>query len=130
VSRYTIGGTMRTTSIERIKDLTERGWWGDRTLDTLFRAAVESCPNHVALVDQFNRSEFTDGEAQRLTYAELANVADNLAAAFYEYGLRQDDIVVLQLPNIAELAALYLALGKLGVILSPVPIQYGPFELE
>ncbi len=121
---------MRTTPIERIRDLTERGWWGDRTLDTLFRAAVESSPNHVALVDQFNRSEFTDGEAQRLTYAELANVADNLAATFYEDGLRQDDIVVVQLPNIAELAALYLALGQLGVILSPVPIQYGPFELE
>jgi acyl-CoA synthetase (AMP-forming)/AMP-acid ligase II len=120
---------MRTTPNERIKDLTERGWWGESTLDSLFQAAVEGSPDHVALVDQFNRSEFTDGEAQRLTYTELANVADNLAAAFYENGLRQDDIVILQLPNIAELAALYLVLGKLGVILSPVPIQYGPFEL-
>ena len=121
---------MRTTPEERIADLTSRGWWGDRTLDTLFRAAVQSSPNHLALVDQFNRSDFTDGKAQRLTFAELANVADNLAAAFYDNGLRQDDIVVVQLPNIAELAVLYLALGKLGVILSPVPVQYGPFELE
>ncbi len=121
---------MRTTPTERIEDLTQRGWWGDRTLDTLFQAAVQSSPNHVALVDQFNRSDFTDGEAQRFTYAELANVADNLAAAFYDNGLRQDDIVVVQLPNIVELAVLYLALGKLGVILSPVPVQYGSFELK
>jgi acyl-CoA synthetase (AMP-forming)/AMP-acid ligase II len=120
---------MQTTPEERIADLTSRGWWGDRTLDTLFRAAVHSSPDHVALVDQFNRSEFTDGKAQRYTFAELANVADNLAADFYDNGLRQDDIVVVQLPNIAELAVLYLALGKLGVILSPVPVQYGPFEL-
>jgi acyl-CoA synthetase (AMP-forming)/AMP-acid ligase II len=120
---------MRTTTDERIKDLTERGWWGETTLDSLFRDAVARSPEHVALVDQFNRSEWCDGEAQRVTYAELANIADNLAAAFYDHGLRQDDIVVVQLPNIAELAVLYLALGRLGVILSPVPIQYGPFEL-
>ena len=121
---------MRTTPTERIEDLTHRGWWGEQTLDTLFQAAVESSPDHMALVDQFNRGDFTDGEARRFTYAELANVADNLAATFYDNGLRQDDIVVVQLPNIVELPILYLALGKLGVILSPVPVQYGPFELE
>jgi acyl-CoA synthetase (AMP-forming)/AMP-acid ligase II len=121
---------MQTTPEKRIADLTSRGWWGDRTLDTLFRAAVQSSPDHVALVDQFNRVDFTDGEAQRYTFAELANVVDNLAADFYNNGLRQDNIVVVQLPNIVELVVLYLALGKLGVILSPVPIQYGPFELE
>lgn len=84
----------------------------------------------MALVDQFNRSEFCDGEARRFTYADLANVVDNLAAAFRAHGLQQDDIVVAQLPNIVELAVLYLALGRLGVILSPVPVQYGPFELK
>ena len=121
---------MRTTPTDRIDELTQRGWWGDRTLDTLFKSAVEKSPDHMALVDQFDRSEFTDGEAKRLTFAELANAVDNLAAAFYDSGLRQDDIVVLQLPNIAELAVLYLALARLGVILSPVPVQYGRFELE
>jgi len=121
---------MRTTPSERIEDLTQRGWWGTETLDGLFKAAVQSNPDQLALADQFNRSDFTDGDAQRLTFAQLANVADNLAARFYESGLRQDDIVIVQLPNIVELAVLYLALGKLGVILSPVPIQYGQFELK
>jgi acyl-CoA synthetase (AMP-forming)/AMP-acid ligase II len=120
---------MRTTPGDRIDDLTRRGWWGDQTLDTLFRAAVASHPDHVALVDQFNRSDFTDGEPQRLSFARLARIVDNLAATFYAHGLRRDDIVVVQLPNIAELAVLYLALGRLGVILSPVPVQYGRFEL-
>jgi acyl-CoA synthetase (AMP-forming)/AMP-acid ligase II len=120
---------MRTTPTKRIDELTELGWWADRTLDDLFRDVVSKHPDSIALVDQFNRSDFTDGEAQRLTFAELERIADNLAADFHANGLRQDDIVVVQLPNIAELAVLYLALGKLGVILSPVPVQYGPFEL-
>ncbi len=122
--------SMRTTSSERINELTELGWWENRTLDDLFLDVVEKHPGHVALVDQFNRGEFTDGAAQRLTFGELRKIADNLAADFYANGLRQDDVVVVQLPNIAELAILYLALGKIGVIISPVPVQYGPFELE
>jgi acyl-CoA synthetase (AMP-forming)/AMP-acid ligase II len=121
---------MRTTPNERIEDLTQRGWWGEETLDSLLQTAVKAHPDHPALVDQFNRNEFCGGEAQRLTFAELGRAADNLAAAFFDNGLRQDDIVVVQLPNIAELAVIYLALGKLGVIISPVPVQYGPFELD
>lgn len=121
---------MRTTPAARIDDLTKRGWWANQTLDELFQSAVQRNPDQLALVDQYNRSEFTDGKAQRLSYAELENCAINLAQKFYAGGLRQNDIVVVQLPNIAELAVLYFALGKLGVIISPVPVQYGQFELE
>lgn len=121
---------MRTTPEQRINDFSERGWWGSETLDSIFMVSVAKYGAKTALVDQFNRSEFTDGKAHRLSFDELANAADNLAADFYNHGLRRDDVVVVQLPNIVELAVLYLALGKLGVILSPVPIQYGPFELE
>lgn len=124
------GNSMRTTPQERIDDLSKPGWWGTETLDSLFVAAVEKYGDRTALVDQFNRSEFTDGKAQRLSFDQLANAAENLAAKFFAHGLRRDDIVVVQLPNIAELAIIYLALGKLGVILSPVPIQYGLYELN
>jgi len=121
---------MRTTPTARINTLDELGWWENRTLDDLFRDVVQAHPDRLALIDQFNRSEFTDGAPQRLTFAELATMAENLAADLVAAGLRQDDIVVVQLPNIAELAVLYLALGRLGVVLSPVPVQYGQFELE
>ena len=121
---------MRTTPEERIREMTQSGGWGDQTLDSLLRETVAKHGKQTAIVDQFNRSEFTDDEAQRLNFIELANAANNLAEKFYAHGLRQDDIVIIQLPNIVELATLYLALGKLGVILSPVPVQYGSFELE
>ncbi|MDA7737957.1 acyl--CoA ligase [bacterium] len=45
-------------------------------------------------------------------------------------GKGEDDKVVVQLPNIAELALVYFALSKLGAIVSPVPVQYGSHELQ
>ena len=121
---------MRTTPDKRIEDFTRRGWWGDRTIGTLFDAAVNANPNRLALVDQFNREEFADGPPARLTFAELSDVVDSVSARFFEHGLRQEDIVAVQLPNIAELPVVYLALARLGVIISPVPVQYGEFELS
>ena len=121
---------MRTTSEQRIEEFTRHGWWGERTLTSLFDDAVSSNPDHPALVDQFNRSEFSDGDAVRLSFKEVSNVVDVLAASMYEHGIRQDDIAVVQLPNIAELPIIYLALARLGAIVSPVPVQYGKFELS
>ncbi|MFK7954910.1 MAG: class I adenylate-forming enzyme family protein [Lysobacterales bacterium] len=121
---------MLTSSKQRIDEMTQHGWWGEDRLDDLFLRAVSGSPQRTALVDPPDRSTLTDGSPMRWTFSDLAVLADNLAADLYARGLREDDIVVVQLPNIAELAILYLALGKLGVILSPVPMQYGPFELS
>lgn len=120
---------MRTTPQERIEDFTNRGWWGDKTLLSLFDKAVQDSPQHLALVDPPDRIEFTDGQPKRLSFEALAATADRLTAQFYAAGLRFDDIAVIQLPNIAELALVYLALSRLGVVVSPVPVQYGRFEL-
>lgn len=121
---------MRTTPQQKIEDFTRRGWWGERSLVTLFDDAVRSNPGNLALVDQFNRSEFSDGEPLRLTFSELSDIVDSIATGLYQHGIRQEHIVVVQLPNIAELPAVYLALARLGAIVSPVPVQYGPFELS
>jgi len=121
---------MRTTPDQRIEDFTRRGWWGERSLVTLLDDAISSSPDQLALVDQFNRKEFSDGDPQRLKFRELSGVVDSLAASLFAHGIRQEDIVVIQLPNIVELPVLYLALARLGAIISPVPVQYGPFELS
>ena len=42
----------------------------------------------------------------------------------------RDDILITQLPNIAEYPALYLAALRLGIIVSPVPMQFRRHELE
>jgi acyl-CoA synthetase (AMP-forming)/AMP-acid ligase II len=120
---------MQLTAPEKIRDFTARGWWGDDTLGTLFARTVDACPDRLALVDPPNRTEFTDGEPQRLTYKQLHDAVLSLACVLYGHGLRKDDIVVAQLPNIAEFTILYLAAAQLGLIVSPVPVQYGEHEL-
>ncbi len=121
---------MRTTTSERIEDFTRRGWWGERTILSLFDAAVAERPDQPALVDQANRADFADGDAERLSFTEVADAVANVSAVFHAHGLRKDDIVVVQLPNIVELPIVYLALARLGVVVSPVPVQYGKYELR
>jgi len=120
---------MRTTPAERAADFAARGWWGEDTLTSIFDQAVSDCPDRLALVDQFNRSDLTGSDPQRLTFAEIATRIRNLAAIIHAHGIRQDDTVVIQLPNVVELAMIYIALARLGVIVSPVPVQYGVHEL-
>ena len=121
---------MQTTSPDRIADYVARGWWAETTLLDLFDNAVQSHADHLALVDPPNRDTFTDGAASRFSFRELGRIADALAATLHAAGIRKDDIVVLQLPNIAELPLLYVALARLGAIASPAPIQYGAHELR
>ncbi len=120
---------MRTTPNDRVAGFHARGWWGEETLTTIFDQAVAACPDRLALVDQYNRSDFTGGDAQSLTFGEIAACVENLAAVLHSNGIGQDDVVVVQLPNIAELVILYVTLARLGVVVSPVPMEYGMHEL-
>ena len=121
---------MQTTPQALIDDYTARGWWGRETLDALLRRAVAECPERPALVDPPNRPDIAGGSPTRLSWAELERRVEGLATALHATGLRADDIAVVQLPNIAELALAYLALARLGAIVSPVPVQYGLHELR
>jgi len=125
-SRETV---MQTTPQSLIDEYTARGWWGRDTPDSLLRRPVAECPDRLALIDPPNRSAVAGGACLRLTFAGLESRVDAFAIALYATGIRADDIVVVQLPNIAELAMVYLAVARLGAIVSPVPGQYGPHEL-
>ena len=100
------------------------------TLYTLFLDACEEAGNKEALLDPPNRNEFTIGDPRRLTFNDVKKEVDRFSSKFFDLGFRKDDKVILQLPNIVELAILYIALSKIGVIISPAPIQYGKFEIE
>ncbi len=115
---------------EKIDDYTARGWWGQRTLVDYFRDNVAAHPSRLAVVDAPNRGDFTEGAPRRLTYAELDAEVRRCCMALIELGLRKDDIVVVQLPNIVEQFVLYLACAALGIVVSPVPIQYREHELD
>ena len=121
---------MRTTSEALIREYRARGWWADTRITDLFDAAVRSAPSQLAVLDPPNRAALVGGQPLRLTFAEVAELADGYALRLLELGLGRDDILVTQLPNIAEYPALYLAALRLGVIVSPVPMQFRRHELE
>jgi acyl-CoA synthetase len=57
-------------------------------------------------------------------------MADRLATPLLVDGVGHGDVVMVQLPNIAELVAAYLACSRIGAILSPLPVQFRAHELR
>lgn len=121
---------MRTTSQEKIDHYERLGLWDNRTLMQAFDAAVTGTPDRAALIDPPNRAALGFGTPLSLTYRTLDRQVERLMARFHAAGLRQGDIVVLQMPNFVEIVIAYLALARLGVIISPVAMQYGRHELS
>ena len=121
---------MIVTKKNRIEDFTKRGWWGEDTLYSLFQDAVTSSGDQEALVDPENRADITGDAPKRLSFNEIDKTVERYASIFFEQGLRKDDIALIQLPNVVELPMIYLALSKLGIICSPIPMQYGAYEIN
>lgn len=121
---------MILTSEDKIRDYTARGWWGDVTLDDLFRRNAAAHPGRLAVVDAPNRTTITDGAPRRLDYAELDAWIDAVAARLLAAHIGRDDIVLVQMPNIVETLVLLLACGRIGAVASPVAVQYRAHELE
>ena len=121
---------MRTTSDERIRDYRGRGWWSAMRITDLFDEAVRRAPPaQLALLDPPNRGALIGGEPRRLTFRELDALADGYALRLRELGLGRDDVLITQLPNVVEYVAVYLAAMRLGIVVSPVPMQYRRHEL-
>lgn len=104
--------------------------WLRCTVYEAFRDAVARCGEREALVDPINRAALGAGPPQRLTFAQLAALAERLAAVLAARGVGRNDAVLVQLPNIVELVAAYLAVARLGAVISPVPMQYRRHELR
>ena len=121
---------MKTSSQQRIDALTTKGWWGSDTLHGLLSKAVKSSPERVAVADQPNRAQLIGSDPLRLNYQELDQASDRVAQQLLEKGVKLDDILIVQLPNIAELVVVYYAASKIGAILSPVPVQFAKHELN
>ncbi|MEM9529941.1 MAG: class I adenylate-forming enzyme family protein [Pseudomonadota bacterium] len=119
-----------TANPDRVAEFESAGWWGTETLSSLFTSTVQKATDAVALADPANREALTGGPPQRLTYAELDEACALLARQLYAAGLRQGDRVVVQLPNTVEIILTYLAAAQLGLVVSPVAVQYREHELR
>lgn len=121
---------MIVSSDQKIQECLREGWWGEETLFDLFQANVSATPDALAVADPPNRAQFTDGAVKRLSYCELHDYVARIVDLFSDRDIAKDDIVVIQLPNVVELVAVLLATARLGIIASPLPMQYGKREIS
>jgi 2,3-dihydroxybenzoate-AMP ligase len=84
----------------------ERGYWQDRPLIEHYEDALDAFNDRVAIID----------DKESITYDELSLRAMRVARALIDLGLQPRDRVVVQLPNTALFASLYLAMQHIGVI--------------
>lgn len=114
---------------ERIRDFKARGWWGEDTLDDLFRRHVAARPDAESVVDPVNREAIMGGAPARLTWREAEDRIARYVAVLHAEGVGRDDVVAVQLPNVIELGLIYLACIRLGAVVTPAPVQYREHEL-
>ncbi|AHG18886.1 enterobactin synthase subunit E [Chania multitudinisentens RB-25] len=82
----------------------ERGYWIDQPLTEILSRQADN--DAIALID-----------AQRsLSYRELQQLSDNLAAALLRRGLQAGDTALVQLGNVVEFYVVFFALLKIGVV--------------
>ncbi|MFF3401687.1 (2,3-dihydroxybenzoyl)adenylate synthase [Streptomyces sp. NPDC002659] len=82
----------------------EQGIWRGETLGALLRGAARRYGSATALVHG----------GRRISYVELDQWADRLAAGFTAHGVRENDRLVVQLPNVPEFVAIAFALMRIG----------------
>ena len=114
----------------QINNYTAHGWWGTKTLWDYFVTNVSTRSDQEAVVDASNRSDFAHGLPLRLTWSQLGHAVDRFCVLLIENKLRKDDILVAMLPNCVEQFVVYLSCARLGIVVTPVPVQYREHELD
>ncbi len=114
---------------ENIKKYTQMGIYSDKTLMDLLKGHVAKNPDNICISDPLNKKDLLGTEPERLSYRDFDKAVDSMSKAFVKKGLKKDDTVLVQMPNCWELAMLYLAVGKAGGIISPVPTLWRESEL-
>jgi cyclohexanecarboxylate-CoA ligase len=103
-----------------------QGFWRDETLLNHLARAVARSPDKTAIVAC--RSDI--GTETRLSYAQIDDLSNRLAAALHARGIGRSDVVSFQLPNWWEFSILHLACLKLGAISNPLMVIFRERELR
>jgi cyclohexanecarboxylate-CoA ligase len=93
-----------------------RGQWPDRLPIDYLDDAVAAAPGITAFVGWNSMRCYKAW----LSYAELAECADKIAAGLLALGIGKGDVVAFQLPNWWEFTALFYACNRIGAIANPL----------
>ncbi|MCU8374960.1 AMP-binding protein [Vibrio vulnificus] len=100
-----LDGFVRKPSIQR-EQYQAANLWRNLPLWQILHQGVEHHPDRIAVTDNHTS----------LSYLELANRVDRIAAGLREEGLVCGDSVVLQLANTLDFLVVFFALQRLGVV--------------
>jgi cyclohexanecarboxylate-CoA ligase len=103
-----------------------QGFWRDRTINDDLDACVARDPDKVAVI----AVSLERGETRRLTYRDLARLADRLALGLARRGIARNDVVSAQLPNWWEFTVAYLACARIGAVFNPLMPIFRERELS
>jgi cyclohexanecarboxylate-CoA ligase len=103
-----------------------QGHWRDRTINDALDACVAACPDKLALT----ALQVETGATTRLTYRELARMADRIAVGLARLGVGRGDIVACQLPNWWQFTLTYLACSRIGAVMNPLMHIFRERELS
>ena len=81
-------------------------------------------------MDPYNKKDLVGLDPMRMTYGQMIQPIDRLALKFLQLGIKKDDVIIVQLPNIIELTLTIFAAARAGAIASPIPIQWRAHEIR
>jgi non-ribosomal peptide synthetase component E (peptide arylation enzyme) len=98
----------------------ERGYWGTRTIGEELHQVALAHPDVEAVVDLWGR----------VSYRELDERSDAIAARLHEIGLRKGDTVLLQIGNTIESVEAFYGLIKMGAVPVCSLVLFGHHEID
>lgn len=110
-----------TLTDERIKEYTDKGYWGTNTLLDHFEGCIKLYPDKIAVADY---------QGKRLTYGQIDILSSRLAHSLKKMGVQPGDVVSVQLPNWAEFTVIFVALLRVGAVINPILTNFKEKELE
>jgi len=113
-------------SNERIQKMYHSKQWNDTTMLEYFDQAVAQHGEKTAVIGYLKQT----GRQQPISYQQLADLADRLAAGLLKKGIVKGDIVSFQLPNCWEFIVVYLACLRVGAIINPLMPIFRERELS
>ena len=97
-----------------------RGWWAEDTLPRWLARHVRERPEAAALAFAGNV----------LSWKQLATRVLKAAEGLRQKGIRQGDVVALQLPNTPEFIVAHLAVSRIGAVMCTLHMPYRGAEIE
>ena len=104
----------------RAAEYVARGWWRDDTLTQWLERHAAERPDAPALVEA----------GTGVSWRELEVRVTRFAAGLHGAGVSAGEVVAVQLPNSAEFVVTYLAICRLGAVMTTLHMPYRGSEFE